>query len=98
MLSVDRESRPEYTTREFFAPFFPKNAGERLIAMLRAYFDDSGTHTGGGRGSSPVVVVGGIIATDDQHDKLKETWDSRLKPYNLPHFHMTKPMYRTKVE
>ncbi|HYV03804.1 MAG TPA: DUF3800 domain-containing protein [Blastocatellia bacterium] len=58
--------------------------------MFRAYFDDSGTHVGGGAGAARIVVVGGIIATDDQHDRLKETWDSILKRSNLPYFHMTK--------
>lgn len=54
--------------------------------MLRAYFDDSGTHP-----VSPIVIAGGIVIRDEQHDLLKETWDSILKRnHNLPFFHTTR--------
>lgn len=58
--------------------------------MFRGYFDDSGTHTGGPVGASRLVVVGGIVISDDQHDKLAETWASILQRHGLPHFHLTK--------
>jgi Protein of unknown function (DUF3800) len=70
---------------EFFAPFYPKDAKHRFIAMFRGYFDDSGTHA-----ASRIVVVGGIVATDTQYDLFKETWDSILKRKNLPFFHTTR--------
>jgi len=70
---------------EYFAPFFPKNAKNRFIAMLRSYLDDSGTHTDG---RSRMVVCGGILASDNQHDHLKETWATILNRKGLPFFHM----------
>lgn len=36
-------------------------AKEGFIVMLRGYFDDSGTHVGGGAGASRLVVVGGVL-------------------------------------
>lgn len=71
--------------KEYFAPFFPKDAKNRFIAMLRAYFDDSGTHE-----ASPIVIVGGIVIRDEQHDLLREIWDSILKRNNLLFFHATR--------
>jgi hypothetical protein len=76
-----------FTTKEFFAPFFPKNAERRIIAMLRAYFDDSGTHTDG---RSQVVVCGGALISDEQHDLLRPAWECILKKSGLVHFHLTK--------
>ena len=42
--------------------------------MLRAYFDDSGTHA-----DSRVVVTGGLIGTDEQWDRFNEEWAALLK-------------------
>jgi hypothetical protein len=42
--------------------------------MLRAYFDDSGTHA-----DSRVVVIGGLIGTDPQWARFKEEWAALLK-------------------
>jgi hypothetical protein len=42
--------------------------------MLRAYFDDSGTHT-----DAPVITVGGVIGTDDQWQKFSEMWAALLR-------------------
>lgn len=41
--------------------------------MLRAYFDDSGTH-----GDSPVVVVGGLIGLTEDWGKLEDEWRAKL--------------------
>jgi uncharacterized protein DUF3800 len=41
--------------------------------MLRAYFDDAGTHRG-----SPVVVLGGLIGTVGQWEKFEQAWGRRL--------------------
>lgn len=47
--------------------------------MLRAYFDDSGTHAG-----SPVVVMGGLIGTCTQWERFEDAWAAKLaRP--LPH-------------
>ena len=58
--------------------------------MFRAYFDDSGTHIGGGAGPAPVVVVGGVVAEDEQLDRFNDTWMGILGKNNLPYFHTTK--------
>jgi hypothetical protein len=42
--------------------------------MLRAYFDDSGTHPG-----SPVTVVGGLMGTVDQWTFFEPRWLEKLK-------------------
>jgi hypothetical protein len=41
--------------------------------MLKAYFDDAGTH-----GGSPVSVIGGLIGTVDQWSKLEKAWGEQL--------------------
>ncbi len=41
--------------------------------MLRAYFDDAGSHAG-----APVVVVGGLVGTVDQWESLEEAWERQL--------------------
>jgi hypothetical protein len=46
---------------------------DRVIAVLGAFFDDSGTHR-----SSPVVVMGGIAGTDEQWDTFEIAWNARL--------------------
>jgi hypothetical protein len=53
--------------------------------MMRAYFDDSGTHD-----SSRVVVIGGLCGTDDQWQAFSEEWAARLiKPLpGKPPLHM----------
>ena len=57
--------------------------------MVRAYFDDSGTH-----GGSDVVVMGGLIGTEVQWAGFEQQWRARLaeplpgKP-PLRRFHMT---------
>jgi hypothetical protein len=79
-----------YSTVEYFALFCPKGAERRLVAMFRAYFDDSGTHVDGGSGPSKIVVIGGVLITDEEHDKLAKSWGTVLKEYNLPYFHLTK--------
>src|ERR1043166_22771 len=61
--------------------------------MIRAYFDDSGTHLDG---RSRMVVCGGVIVEDQQHDRLKEEWNGILErtktsSRNAPlFFHFTK--------
>ena len=42
--------------------------------MLRAYFDDSGTHKG-----SPVAVWAGLIGIDVQWERLESAWATKLK-------------------
>lgn len=51
----------------------PYGAREGLFLMLRAYFDDSGTHS-----SSRVVVIGGLVGTEDQWRGFEAAWAAKL--------------------
>src|SRR5271154_47753 len=44
-----------------------------MTLMLKAYFDDAGTH-----GGSPLAVMGGLIGTIAQWDKLEDRWGKQL--------------------
>jgi hypothetical protein len=61
-----------------------------MIVVLAAYFDDSGTHL-----SSPVVVVGGLLGTEEQWVVFKSEWAKLLarpldgKP-RLNQFHLSR--------
>jgi hypothetical protein len=41
--------------------------------MLRAYFDDAGTHQ-----NSNVVVIGGLIGTEAQWERFERAWAAKL--------------------
>jgi hypothetical protein len=65
-----------------------------LIVMLRAFFDDSGTHLGGRHGPSKVVAIAGIFGTEGELRGLAAEWQAHLdfplfgsKP-KLRRFHM----------
>jgi hypothetical protein len=46
--------------------------------MITAYFDDSGTHTGGKRGPSDIVLVAGLFGTEGRMDGLDYYWRKHL--------------------
>ena len=60
---------------------FPIGQREGLLVILRAYFDDAGTH-----GSSNVVMLGGLIGTCEQWDKFEASWAAKLAD-PLPEYH-----------
>lgn len=45
-----------------------------IIAVLGAFFDDSGTHP-----DSPVVAIGGLLGTEAQWDEFAPRWDALVK-------------------
>jgi hypothetical protein len=63
--------------------------------MLRAFFDDAGTHEGGRHGPSGVVVVAGVFGTEAEMVGLEKPWQQHLaRPLDgtkppLSRFHMT---------
>jgi hypothetical protein len=49
------------------------NSCKTAALMLRAYFDDSGTHA-----DSDVVVVGGVLGTPEQWEVFQNAWAAKL--------------------
>ncbi len=54
-----------------------------LLALVEAYFDESGSHEG-----SPVLCVAGYLFERDAAKNLSEEWHTVLEPKGLTHFHM----------
>lgn len=59
--------------KEFARVILPTGAKEGTLAMLKAYFDDSGTHAG-----SNVVVMGGLIGSITQWNAFEQEWRDKL--------------------
>lgn len=47
---------------------------EKQIAVIGAFFDDSGTHAG-----APLIVIGGVIGTGEQWDDFASRWEALLR-------------------
>jgi len=60
--------------RELAGVGLPIGQRDGIFAMLRAYFDDSGTHS-----DSEVVVVGGLIGTVEQWNEFERQWIALLE-------------------
>ncbi len=58
---------------------------EALFVILTAYLDESGTHQG-----SPIMVMGGWVATADCWNEIDLAWNSILARDGLSHIHATK--------
>jgi hypothetical protein len=75
--------------RELSGVSLPSGIREGLFIMLRAYFDDSGTHD-----DSEIVAVGGVIGTTAQWEQFERQWKALLacplpgKP-SLKKFHLS---------
>lgn len=54
------------------------------MAMMTAYFDESGTH-----GASEIITVAGYVASVEQWKKFVEPWAQSLKEVGVDYFHMT---------
>lgn len=59
--------------REFAQIVLPCGKTEGWLCMLRAYFDDSGTHE-----NSPVVVIGGLLGLTEDWGRLEDEWLAKL--------------------
>jgi hypothetical protein len=59
--------------RELAGICLPSGIREGLFVMLRAYFDDSGTHD-----DSEIVAVGGLIGTTKQWEDFEQRWSALL--------------------
>lgn len=59
---------------ELFTVLLPRGCPNGWLAMLTAYFDDSGTHE-----ASRIVVVGGIYGTEWQLGSLEKMWVRHLE-------------------
>ena len=79
---------------QLFKTLLPLDHHNGWLGMIRAYFDDSGTHTGGKWGPSKIVLVAGIFGTEARMDSLDRNWKKLIdrplcgrKP-PLSRFHM----------
>ncbi|MGV9006819.1 MAG: DUF3800 domain-containing protein [Brevundimonas sp.] len=63
---------------------FRYEQSDRRVLVLRAYFDDSGTHA-----ESPVVVMAGLMAHEDSWSEIEADWAAALAEFGLPDMHMS---------
>jgi hypothetical protein len=70
---------------EFADAIFSIFEKERLMAMMSVYLDESGTHD-----QSPIVVVGGYVASVVQWKHFQAKWSAALKEEEISCFHMNK--------
>ncbi len=58
---------------DLFRVLLPRDCPEGWLAMLSAYFDDSGTHGG------QIVLMGGLSGTEWQLGSLEKLWRPHLE-------------------
>jgi len=63
---------------------FPTGFGLKLIAVLTAYIDESGTHT-----QSPIMGLGGFVSDTGRWESFERRWQNFLDWAGIPFFHMT---------
>lgn len=61
-----------------------------VVAVMEAYFDESGTHEG-----SPVMSIAGYLFDKDQCDRFKDSWAETLNRYGLSYFRMSECAHGT---
>jgi len=74
--------RHHYPIRMSLDGFYRKD-WNRHVLVLKAYFDDSGTHAG-----SPAVIWAGFMAHVDEWTDLEHEWSALLQREGLTHMHM----------
>jgi hypothetical protein len=80
---ADLQSNAGYDALEHLCrSIFPIDAKEKVLAMLTAYFDESGTD-----GRSPIVAVGGYISTQQLWHEFQCEWKQFLTDEGLSIFH-----------
>ena len=68
--SVESKDNNKYNAFEhLWRSVFPIDANEKLMTILTAYFDESGTD-----GRSPIVAVGGYISTVELWEDFQREW------------------------
>lgn len=58
---------------DLFQTLLPRDCPNGWLAMLRAYFDDSGTHE-----DSAVVLMAGVFGTEWEMRSLESGWQKHL--------------------
>lgn len=60
----------------------PPSHRHKVIALIRAYFDETGIHNG-----SEATVVCGIVAPEGIWDDFDFDWKKQLNVFSVPYFH-----------
>jgi hypothetical protein len=60
----------------------PSSSSHKVVAVLQAYLDESGTHA-----QSPVVMIGGFVASADLWGLIETDWNGILANIGVPYFH-----------
>jgi hypothetical protein len=79
-------SSPSSYLRESFVLSFPSKIcpEDRLVLVLKGYFDESGTHDG-----SRAISVAGYLSTPEKWLAFEQEWQAAKDAYGLEFFHMT---------
>jgi hypothetical protein len=70
---------PKYRIDEFAALVHPRDGHQKIFAMIDAYLDESGIHSG-----AAVCVIAGYFGGRGQLRKLEVAWNRVLKEFDFP--------------